>query len=94
MPGDSRKDFVLVTTANYFAIPITDNAITALFNALSLNNFLDDGNVSILAGKLDPKNDKKIEFQNRVSVKVSICQINLPSNLECIQELCFFLRLS
>ncbi|XP_012944204.1 cytoplasmic dynein 2 heavy chain 1 [Aplysia californica] len=66
MPGDSRKDFVLVTTANYFAIPITDNAITSLFNATSLNNFLDDGNVTILAGKLDGRSDKKIDFQNRV----------------------------
>lgn len=68
MPGDSRKDFVLVTTANYFAIPLTDNAITALFNAPSLNNFLDDGNVSILAGKLDSKNDRRVEFQNRVNI--------------------------
>ena len=67
MPGDSRKDFVLVTTANYFGVPITDGAITALFNSLALNNFLDDGNVTILAGKLDNKNDKKIDFQNRVS---------------------------
>ena len=67
MPGDSRKDFVLVTTANYFAIPITDNAITSLFNSPALNNFLDDGNVTILAGKLDSKNDRRIDFQNRVS---------------------------
>ena len=66
MPGDSRKDFVLVTTANYFSIPITDNAITSLFNSPALNNFLDDGNVTILAGKIDSKNERRIDFQNRV----------------------------
>ena len=67
MPGDSRKDFVLVTTANYFAVPITDNAITNLFNSPNLNNFLDDGNVTVLAAKLDVKNDRRIDLQNRVS---------------------------
>ncbi|KAK3801155.1 hypothetical protein RRG08_006872 [Elysia crispata] len=66
MPGDSRKDFVLVTTANYFAVPITDNAITNLFNSPNLNNFLDDGNVTVLAAKLDVKNDRRIDLQNRV----------------------------
>ncbi|CAL1541204.1 unnamed protein product [Lymnaea stagnalis] len=66
MPGDSRKDFILVTAANYFGVLINDNAITSLFNAPSLNNFLDDGNTMVLAGKIDPKKEKKIEFQNRV----------------------------
>ena len=67
MPGDSRKDFILVTVANYFGTAINDQAITNLFNAQSLNAFLDDGNISILAGKLDQKNGKRIEFQNKVS---------------------------
>ncbi|KAK7489861.1 hypothetical protein BaRGS_00018883, partial [Batillaria attramentaria] len=66
MPGDSRKDFILVTVANYFAVPINDQAVTNLFNAQPLNAFLDDGNISILAGKIDQKGGRKIEFLNRI----------------------------
>ena len=69
MPGDSRKDFILVTVANYFGIPINEQAITNLFNAPALNGFLDDGNVSILAGKLNQKSGKRVDFQNKVSMK-------------------------
>ncbi|XP_076467409.1 LOW QUALITY PROTEIN: cytoplasmic dynein 2 heavy chain 1-like [Babylonia areolata] len=67
MPGDSRKDFILVTVANYFGIAINDQAITNLFNTPSLNSFLDDGNISILAGKVDERSGRRIvEFQNRI----------------------------
>lgn len=67
MPGDSRKDFILVTVANYFGVAISDSAITNLFNAHPLNSFLDDGNISILAGKVDPKSGgRRIDFQNKV----------------------------
>lgn len=66
MPGDSRKDFILVTVANHFGIPIDDQAITNLFNAQALNAFLDDGNISILSGKVDQKHGKKVDFQNKV----------------------------
>lgn len=71
MPGDSRKDYLLVTTANYFAVPVTDSSITQLFNSRPLNNFLDDGNTSVLAGRIDAKNDRKIEFYNKVSLNVA-----------------------
>ncbi|XP_055895255.1 cytoplasmic dynein 2 heavy chain 1-like isoform X1 [Biomphalaria glabrata] len=71
MPGDSRKDFVLVTTANYFGVMVNDSAITNLFNSPPLNSFLDDGNVMVLAGKLDPKKDKKIDFLNKVEASDS-----------------------
>ncbi|KAK7096855.1 hypothetical protein V1264_003902 [Littorina saxatilis] len=66
MPGDSRKDFILVTVANHFGIPIDDQAITNLFNAQALNAFLDDGNISILSGKVDQKHGKKVDFQNKI----------------------------
>lgn len=76
MPGDSRKDFVLVTTANYFGVQINDNAISNLFNTPSLNNFLDDGNTMVLAGRIDPKKEHRIEFQNKVSVGFYYLKIN------------------
>ncbi|XP_025088458.1 cytoplasmic dynein 2 heavy chain 1-like isoform X3 [Pomacea canaliculata] len=66
MPGDSRKDFILVTVANYFAVPINDTAITNLFNAQPLNGFLDDGNISVLAGKIDQRGGRKIDLQNQI----------------------------
>lgn len=64
MPGDSRKDYVLATTANYFGIAVSDNVITSLADSRSLNNFLDDGNASVLAGKNE---GKRINFYNKVS---------------------------
>ena len=67
MPGDSRKDFILVTVANYFGVAINEPVITNLFNAPALNGFLDDGNISILAGKINPKSGKRIDFQNKVN---------------------------
>lgn len=68
MPGDSRKDFILTTTANYFAVPVNDGALKNLPDSPALNSFLDDGNASVLAGKLDPKSRVKlIMFSNKVS---------------------------
>ena len=81
MPGDSRKDFILVTVANYFGIPINDQAITNLFNAQPLNAFLDDGNISILAAKVEQKNAKRIEFLNKVSTVFNM-NFNLLSNVD------------
>ncbi len=62
MGGDSRKDFVLATAGNYFGVSSQDSA--ALQDDASLNSFLDDGSVSVLAAKLD--NNKKIIFSNKV----------------------------
>ena len=67
---DSRKRFVQVTVANYFGIPIEDQAITSLTNDSSLNSFLDDGNVPVLAATLDGMQGKKVDLQNKVSGNV------------------------
>ena len=61
MSGDSRKDFILATTGNYFGIQ--DDG--SLANNKALNSFLDDGNVSVLAAKLD--NSKKVIVTNKVT---------------------------
>ena len=65
MAGDSRKNFILATTANYFALPVNDGSIQTLANSSALNNFLDDGNVLLLAGRNDPRKNR-IEFVNKV----------------------------
>ncbi|KAL3878520.1 hypothetical protein ACJMK2_030860 [Sinanodonta woodiana] len=68
MSGDSRKDFILAATANHFAITAADSSIQALIKSTALNNFLDDGNAPVLAGRIDPKGKggKAIAFSNKV----------------------------
>lgn len=61
MSGDSRKDFILATASNYFG---TSNEGSLADNG-ALNSFLDDGNVSVLAAKLD--NSKKVILSNKVT---------------------------
>ena len=67
MSGDSRKSFIITTTANYFAVPVNDSALKNLPEAPALNSFLDDGNASVLAGRIDPKiRVKTVAFSNKV----------------------------
>ena len=67
MSGDSRKDFILATTANYFAVQVTDGSIQSLQNSPALNSFLDDGNATVLAGRFDMKGRSKgFNFSNKV----------------------------
>ena len=64
MSGDSRKDFVLATTGNFFSIPVSDSAISGLSDAGALNTFLDDGNCSVLAARCV---EKKVSLTNKVN---------------------------
>ncbi|PSN45387.1 Cytoplasmic dynein 2 heavy chain 1 [Blattella germanica] len=41
--GDERKDFIIVTAANYFGFTPLEDTYSALTNDKNLNNFLDDG---------------------------------------------------
>ena len=52
--GDVRKDFLLATIANYFGIPLSHESVARLAESPQLNNFLDDGNSSLLSANLDP----------------------------------------
>ena len=71
MAGDSRKEFILITVANYFAISANDQEIENLFNTKPLNSFLDDGNITVLAAKFD-KSKNKVKLLNKVCIYVSI----------------------
>ena len=62
--GDSRKDFVLTTTANFFGIAPNDGEITKNQNAPAINTFLDDGSASVLAARSE---GKTVAFSNKVS---------------------------
>ena len=66
-PGDSRKDFVLATTANYFGLSPSDGVLTSLQNQQELNTFLDDGNCLVLVARYELKqSDKLITLSNSV----------------------------
>lgn len=66
--GDSRKDYILATTANYFGLGVTDAAITALQDSTPLNNFLDDGNIDLCAGRIETRGStKRLGFSNKVN---------------------------
>ncbi len=71
MSGDSRKDFILATAGNYFGISAKEYG--ALADNGTLNSFLDDGNVSVLAAKLD--NSKKIVLANKVQT-LYLCTVS------------------
>lgn len=65
--GDSRKDYILATTANYFGLGVSDAAITALQDSTALNSFLDDGNIDLCAGRIETRGStKRLGFSNKV----------------------------
>ena len=57
MSGDSRKDFVLATICNFFSTTTGDSMIKHIFDSVELNAFLDDGNCSVLAARLELTQD-------------------------------------
>ena len=61
--SDSRKFFILATTGNYFGLSTSDNALTGNENNKAVGDFLDDGNIGVLAGKHD---GKRVTFSNKV----------------------------
>jgi dynein heavy chain 2 len=68
--GDTRKTFVLTTTANYFGFPPTDGACKDLHDRKELNTFLDDGNCPVLVARCEGK-EKKINLSNNVDSTVA-----------------------
>lgn len=80
MSGDSRKDFLLATTGNYFSIAVAD--LGGNKDTECLNNFLDDGNIFTLAAK---KSGKGVSFTNKVpciDCIVKLYQTNKTSYLK------------
>jgi len=68
MPGDSRKDYLLATTGNYFGVAQTDGIVTTLADTPPMNGFLDDGNISILVARPDPRSSgRRLMLSNKVS---------------------------
>jgi dynein heavy chain 2 len=75
--GDSRKDYILATTANYFGVGVADAAITALHDSTALNSFLDDGNIDLCAGRIETRgNAKRLAFSNKVQFNQNFLLIN------------------
>ena len=73
MPGDSRKDYLLATAANFFGIAVTDGAITTMGDTPAMNNFLDDGNSSVVAVRPDPRTSgRRLMISNKVSLFTTI----------------------
>lgn len=79
MAGDSRKDYLLTTTANYFGVAVSDSSITSLADSRSLNNFLDDGNATVLAGKIE---GKRINYYNKVLTTCIYCVKGLKNSIK------------
>ena len=74
--GDSRKDFVLATASNFFGVANDDQALSSKDNSECINNFLDDGNTSVLAAKV---HDETLIFSNKVSLNFQ--SFNRPISL-------------
>lgn len=67
MPSeDSRKDFLLSTTANFFGLNENDSSVRSGGNSVPLNEFLDDGSCSVLTVLLSGGHSKKLEFLNKI----------------------------
>ena len=60
--GDVRKQFLLTTIANYYSLPLKDEVITQLNENKKLNNFLDDGNSTLLSANIE----KRSGGENRI----------------------------
>ena len=64
MAKDSRKDFVVATTANFFGISASDEAVSQGYGSSALNNFLDDGSCYTLTAKYSGQN---VDFTHSVN---------------------------
>lgn len=65
--GDTRKDFLVATTGNYFGIQGSDSVLDDVRSSKELNIFLDDGNSPVLAAKYDThQGHKSIKLSNNV----------------------------
>ncbi len=64
--GDSRKEFILATTGNYFGISPKDSELVDNVGSVAVNNFLDDGSTPVLAAKME--GGKKVSFSNQVVI--------------------------
>ena len=87
--GDVRKEFLLTTIANYYSLSLRDEAITQLNENEKLNNFLDDGNSTLLSANIEKRSNEesRIILDNATHVghtedkvtKTSLC--NLHQNI-------------
>ena len=57
--GDVRKEFLLATIANYYSLPFKDDAIIELNENEKLNNFLDDGNSTLLSANIEKRSNEE-----------------------------------
>ena len=65
MPSqDVRKEFILSSASNYFGIPANEDTIKNLNFCKEVSNFLDDGNVDVLA--LLQQNKSSIQSYNEL----------------------------
>ena len=55
--GDVRKQFLTATIANYYSLPLNDEAITQLNRNEKLNTFLDDGNSTLLSANIEKRSN-------------------------------------
>ncbi len=71
--GDVRKEFLLNTVANYFGLSTSDRSVSELGAARELNNFLDDGNSTLLSANIQKLEDggTKIHLDNATVVGLS-----------------------
>lgn len=60
---DTRKNFILTTTGNYFGLQPSDPLISPLSDSKELNCFLDDGNEFVLSIL---KSGKNLVMSNKV----------------------------
>ena len=77
--GDVRKEFLLTTIANYYSLPLGDEAITQLNENEKLNNFLDDGNSTLLSANIEKRSNEesRIILDNATHVGHTEDKVNL-----------------
>ena len=57
--GDVRKEFLLTSIANYYSLTLRDDSIRSLNENEQLNNFLDDGNSTLLSANIDKRSNEE-----------------------------------
>lgn len=80
MSGDSRKDFLLATTADYFGVGSSDANMLLLLASNELNSFLDDGNCMVLTARFEQRgvgenSEWNVRLGNRVEASDTSNQV-------------------
>ena len=80
--GDVRKEFLLTSIANYYSLTLRDDSIRNLNENEQLNNFLDDGNSTLLSANIDKRSNEESRIILDNATHVGHTEDKVSKNIE------------